>query len=55
MTRTELKEVICRVIDKMQQSDDNTPAAGCLFADNCDSAPCDNCDVTTRYAIGEEG
>ncbi|MFH2007490.1 MAG: hypothetical protein ABI333_12970 [bacterium] len=50
MTRTELKEVICRVIDKMQQRDDDAPAAGCLFADTCD-----NCDVTTRYAIGEEG
>ena len=47
--RKDLKEIICRVIDKVN-TEDEAPVAGCLFGDTCDS-----CDVTTRYAIGEEG
>ena len=59
MTRIELKEVICRIIDKMQGE---APKAACLFGDvpDCDvvmkygiQEP--GCDATTKYAIGEEG
>ena len=50
MNRDDLKEVICRVIDALQQGD--TPTPGCIFGDH----PCDNpCDITTHYAVGEEG
>ena len=47
MTRTELKEIVSRIIDKMATTEDDTPANACVWGD-------DGCDVTTRYAIGEE-
>ena len=61
MTRDDLKEVIGRVIKVLGTS----PGAACIFGDNpCDTTlkygifppppPPDPCDVTTRYAIGEE-
>jgi hypothetical protein len=52
MSRDELKEVITRIIDQMQDVEE-TPAPGCIFHDSpCDATPCD---ATTKYAIGEEG
>ena len=52
MTREDLKDIIVRVIDNM--NDDNAPACACLFSDNqCDDNP--QCDITTYYAVGEEG
>ncbi len=53
MIRDDLKEIILRVIERTEHTgdtDDGAPAAGCLFKD----AP-DPCDVTTFYAVGEEG
>ena len=47
MSRDELKEVITRVIDQMNEVEE-APMPGCLFGD-------DDCDATTKYAIGEEG
>ena len=51
MTRDDLKDIIVRVIDRMDETDE-APAAGCLFCDQKDPDPCD---VTTFYAVGEEG
>jgi hypothetical protein len=48
MSRNELKEMIIRVIDRMSETDEETPAEGCVFGDS------GNCDVTTKYAINEE-
>ena len=47
MSRNELKEIIARIIVRLE---DEAPKPGCIFGD-CDAA----CDVTTKYAIGEEG
>ena len=47
MSRDELKEVIIRVIDQLQEIEE-APAPGCIFHDS-------QCDATTKYAIGEEG
>lgn len=64
MSRDELKEIICRVVDTMQRRahEGETPRPACIFGDGgspCDSNPCDvappPCDVTTYYAVGEEG
>ena len=50
MSRDELKDIIKKIVEKIE----NSPETACLFGDNpCDT--CDNCDVTTRYAVGEEG
>lgn len=48
MSREDLKEIIGRVLVRLQ---DEAPKPACIWADN----PCDTCDATTRYAIGEEG
>ncbi len=48
MSREDLKDIISRVLDRLQNE---APQPACLFADS----PCDSCDVTTRYAVGEEG
>ena len=48
MNRNELKEIIIRVIDRMGETEDETPELGCLFGDG-------NCDATTKYGINEEG
>ncbi len=49
MTKEELKEIICAVIERMQdQADEAAPEPACIFGD-------DPCDVTTFYAVGEEG
>jgi hypothetical protein len=50
MSRDDLKDILCRVIENL--SNDEAPEAGCLFGDQSDPDPCD---VTTRYAVGEEG
>lgn len=48
MSRDELKEIIRRVIVRMQQEEPpHSPLPGCTFNDNCDA--------TTLYAVGEEG
>jgi len=47
MTRKELKEIIVKVIDKLQKKADNAPTPACLYNDGL-------CDVTTKYAVGEE-
>ena len=47
MTREELKEIIARVIERIQ--DEETPKPACLFGDWPD------CDATTDYGIGEDG
>ncbi len=46
MSREDLKDIIRRVLDRLQ---DEAPTPACLFGD----AP--ECDVTTYYAVGEEG
>ncbi len=50
MSREDLKDIISRVLDRLQNE---APTPACLFGDqpSCD----DNCDMTTRYAVGEEG
>ena len=48
MTREELKEIIARVIEQVQ--DDEAPKPACLFGDEPDP-----CDMTTFYGVGEEG
>ncbi|MBI4705749.1 MAG: hypothetical protein HY744_32045 [Deltaproteobacteria bacterium] len=52
MTRSELKEIICKVIEKMREerkrAEHETPAPACIFQDH-------PCDVTTKYGINEEG
>ena len=49
MTREELKEIIARVIERIE-NDDDAPTPACLFGDW--EEPCDG---TTEYAVGEEG
>ena len=46
MTREDLKEIITRVLERIQD-DEEAPKPACLFGDTCDA--------TTRYAVGEEG
>ena len=48
MDRADLVEIIRRVIEKVKAE---APEPACLFYSDYN----DNCDVTTRYAIGEEG
>ena len=50
MSREEMKELIVQVIQKLEDDTSEAPAPACLFSDNPDP-----CDMTTRYAIGEEG
>lgn len=45
MSRKDLKEIIARVIAQLE----DPPKPACFFGD----AP--DCDVTTYYAVGEEG
>ena len=52
MSRDDLKEIIVRVIERMDDGSAEAPATGCFFHDK--PAP-DPCDVTTFYAVGEEG
>ena len=49
MNREELKEIIARVIERI--NDEETPAPACLFGDVEPPPPCD---YTTFYGIGEE-
>lgn len=46
MDRSELKEIIRRVIERVQQEELQSPQPGCTFNDNCD--------VTTKYGVSEE-
>lgn len=46
MNREELKEILERIVTKMEEA----PQPACIFGDDVDP-----CDVTTKYAIGEEG
>ena len=49
MDRQDLKEIIRRIIKKVQQeADRDAPRPACIFNDNCDGGP------TTMYAVGEE-
>lgn len=51
MSRNDLKEIIARVVERLAE---DTPKPACLYSDSsCDT--CDGCDMTTRYAVGEEG
>ncbi len=53
MTREDLKDIITQVAKKMQDvAQPETPLTACLFGDE---NSCDTCDITTEYAIGEEG
>jgi len=54
MTRDELREIISRITKTIGE---RTPETACLFFDGgCKDTPCkDACDVTTYYAVGEEG
>lgn len=47
MNREDLKEIIRRVLEKMQGQADESPTLACIFNDM-------PCDVTTEYAVGEE-
>ncbi|MCU0692086.1 MAG: hypothetical protein MUF54_11850 [Polyangiaceae bacterium] len=47
MSREDLKDIIARVVDRLQTE---APKPACLMGDGCDNP----CDTTTRYAIGEE-
>ena len=47
MTKEELKEIIARVLKRIQ--DEETPKPACLFGDWPD------CDYATDYGIGEVG
>ncbi len=46
MNRKELKEILERIVDKMEQA----PQPACIFGDEVEP-----CDMTTKYAVGEEG
>lgn len=46
MSRDDLKEIIVRVIEELE--DDQAPLPACAFFGD------GGCDVTTRYAVGEE-
>lgn len=48
MTRKELKEIIVKVINKLQKKAETAPTPACLYNDGL-------CDVTTKYGINEEG
>jgi hypothetical protein len=50
MSRNELKDIIARVIVRLENE---APKPACLFNDNPPDP--DPCDMTTRYAVGEEG
>lgn len=51
MSREDLKEIISRVVARLEEE---APKPACFFSDNpCDQ--CDECDITTFYAVGEEG
>ena len=45
MNRSELKEIIARVIGRMTEGE--APRPGCVFNDS-------PCDATTWYSVGEE-
>jgi hypothetical protein len=47
MNREELKEIIGRIVEKLEEE---APRPACIFGDSGG-----DCDMTTRYAIGEEG
>ena len=46
MNREDLREIIARVIERIE--DEEAPKPACFFGDDGE------CDATTRYAIGEE-
>ncbi len=47
MDRDDLKEIIIRVIEELE--DEQSPQPACVYGDG------GGCDVTTLYAVGEEG
>jgi hypothetical protein len=49
MNRTEIKEIVCKVLEKLQQERDEQPETACVYGDG------GGCDMTTLYAVGEEG
>lgn len=48
MNRSELKEIIQRIVKQIQQERKDAPQPACLYGDNPTPGP------TTKYAIGEE-
>ena len=48
MSREDLKEIISRVVARLQEQ---APRPACLWGDDVQKP----CDVTTYYAVGEEG
>lgn len=50
MTREEMKEIICRIVEKLRKTAEAPPPA-CIFEDNpCDVGP----NPSTLYGMGEE-
>lgn len=49
MSREELKEIVIEVMEKLADPCE-APLPACVFSDNPNP-----CDVTTFYAVGEEG
>lgn len=47
MSREELKEIILNVLKTIEDEEAEAPVPACFHGDNCDA--------TTKYAIGEEG
>lgn len=50
MSRDEMKEILGRIIEKLRKCTEEAPTPACIFEDN----PCDQCDITTFYGVGEE-
>jgi hypothetical protein len=47
MSRSELKEIVERIIKRVEEEARKSPQPACIFYDN-------TCDVTTMYAVNEE-
>ena len=46
LDRKDLKDILSRVVQRLKK--EQAPQQGCMFGDG-------GCDVTTLYAVGEEG
>ena len=51
MSKQDLREIIVRVLDRMHEESDQAqaPTTACVYGDG------GGCDMTTLYAVGEEG
>jgi hypothetical protein len=59
MTRDELKDILQSIRSKLQEPS-HLPGQACFVGDgpcdsHCNDCSDNPCDVTTRYAVGEEG